>query len=155
MGEILDTAVNFFIQDDWPFTQTNGQPVLQLAFHGDSGTWTCLFQAREEQAQCIFYSVCPVNAPDHKRMAMAEFLTRVNYSTVIGNFEMDLSDGEVRYKTSIDVQDDHLSSNLVRNLIYTNVVIMDRYLPAIMNVIYGNVPPAEAIAKIEDAEARP
>jgi hypothetical protein len=30
---------------------------------------------------------------------------------IIGNFEMDFEDGEIRYKTSIDVEDDSLSSD--------------------------------------------
>lgn len=30
----------------------------------------------------------------------AEFLTRANYGLVFGNFEMDMHDGEIRYKPS-------------------------------------------------------
>jgi hypothetical protein len=34
-------------------------------------------------------------------------------------------------------------------VVYANVTIMDEYLLGIMSVIYGNLSPAEAIAKIE------
>ena len=149
MGEILDTVVIFFRQDDWPFIQLEGRPILQTATQGENGQWTCFAQAREEQAQFVFYSVCPVNAPEVKRLAVAEFLTWANYGMIIGNFEMDFNDGEVRYKTSIDVEGDRLSPALVKQLAYANVLTMDRYLPGIMAVIYGDVPPAEAVAQIE------
>jgi hypothetical protein len=69
---------------------------------------------------------------------------------LIGNFELDLVDGEIRFKTSNDVKNDRLSSALFQPLVYTNVVMMDRYLPGIMAVIYGGVSPENAIAQIEN-----
>jgi hypothetical protein len=68
---------------------------------------------------------------------------------IIGNFEMDFEDGEIRYKTSIDVEGDSLSSALIKRLVYANVMMMDAYLPGIMSVIYGDVEPKDAIAQIE------
>ena len=149
MTAILDTATSFFEEDGWPFTQFEGQPVLQMGFRGENGQWTCLAQAREEQSQFLFYSLCPVNAPEDSRPAVAEFLTRANYGLFIGNFELDLDDGEIRYKTSIDVEGDHLSPALVQQLVYANVFTMDRYLPGMMGVIYGHISPEDAIAQVE------
>jgi hypothetical protein len=68
---------------------------------------------------------------------------------IIGNFEMDFEDGEIRYKTSIDVEGDSLSSALIKRLVYANVMMMDAYLPGIMSVIYGDVSPEDAITQIE------
>jgi hypothetical protein len=150
MGEILDTAISFFQEDSWSFRQIEGQPVLVMGFQGESGQWNCYAQAREEEGQFIFYSVCPVNAPESKRMAVAEFLTRVNCGLFVGNFELDFDDGEIRYKTSIDIEGDRLVPALVGPLVYANVLMMDRYLPGLMSVIYGNVAPAEAVAKVEE-----
>jgi hypothetical protein len=67
----------------------------------------------------------------------------------IGNFELDFNDGEIRYKTSIDVEGDHLSSALIKTLVYTNVSMMDQYLPGIKAVIETGVSPEEAIRAIE------
>ncbi len=100
----------------------------------------------------MFYSLCPVTAPVDKRLVMAEFLTRANYGLTIGNFEMDFDSGEIHYKTSLDVEGDRLSTALVRQLVYANVAIVDRYLPGIMAVIYGNVLPIDAISQIESSE---
>ena len=44
---------------------------------------------------------------------------------------------------------DRLVPALVGPLVYANVLMMDRYLPGLMSVIYGNVAPAEAVAKAE------
>jgi hypothetical protein len=148
-GQFFEEIVNFFKEDDWPFVQIEGEPLLQMVFQGENGKWTCYAKARDDQEQFVFYSVCPVNAPDSKRLAVAEFLTRANSGMIIGNFEMDFEDGEIRYKTSIDVEGDSLTSALIKRLVYANVTMMDEYLPGIMSVIYGNASPVDAIAQIE------
>jgi hypothetical protein len=149
MGEILDVAANFFKEVGWQFMQAEGQPVLQLGVQTEQGQWAAFAQAREEQAQFIFYSVCPAKAPEDKRTAAAEFLTRANYGLAVGNFELDFDDGEIRYKTSIDVEGDRLSQPLVQQIVYTNIMMMDKYLAGILSVIYGNASPVEAIATVE------
>jgi hypothetical protein len=141
----LEEIVSFFTKDDWPYTKIKGEPVLLTAFQGENGKWNCSAKVREEQQQFIFYSICPVNAPENKRLAIAEFLTRANYGMIIGNFELDFADGEIRYKTSIDVEGDRLTSALIKQLVYANVTMMDEYLPGIMSVIEDDVEPKDAI----------
>jgi hypothetical protein len=148
-GTIYEAMINFFTADDWPFVQLPGQSALQIGFQGENGKWNCYARARDEEQQFVFYSICPVNAPQDKRLAVAEFITRANCGMMIGNFELDFSDGEISYKTSIDVEGDRLSSALIQGLVYANVTMMDEYLPGILSVIYGNVSPEDAIAQIE------
>ena len=150
MGNILDIAATFFKEDNWSFQQFEEEPILRMGFQGDNGQWTCFAMAREEQAQFVFYSVVAVKAPEARRPALAEFLTRANFGLIVGNFELDWDDGEVRYKTSLDVEGDRLTPALVKQMAYANVVTMDRYLPGIMRVIYGNVAPAQALAEIDE-----
>ncbi len=153
MSAILDKVVDFFEQDAWPFTRVEEWSAIRTGFKGESGEWICFARARKEEAQCLFYSVCPANVPEERRPAMAELLTRINYGLLIGNFEMDFADGEVRYKTSIDVEGDRLSVALVKNMVYANVLTMDWYLPAVMSVIYSDTSPSQAVARVEDTPA--
>ncbi|MFN6464898.1 MAG: YbjN domain-containing protein [Nostoc sp. DedVER02] len=146
---ILEEMLKFFTEDDWNFTKLQGESVLQLPFQGKNGRWNCYAKAREENKQFVFYSLCPITVPESKRQAVAEFLTRANYGLMIGNFELDFSDGEIRYKTSIDIVGDRLTFTLIKNLVYANVTMMDEYLPGIIFVINGDVSPEEAINKIE------
>jgi hypothetical protein len=146
---ILQAIINFFTKDDWGFTKIKGEPVLQLLFQGQNSQWTCYAKAREELSQFVFYSICPANVPESKRLVMAEFVTRANSGMIIGNFELDFTDGEIRYKTSIDVSGDNLSLAIIKNLVYSNVMMMDEYLPGIIAVIETGVEPESAIAQVE------
>jgi hypothetical protein len=150
MGKILEALRQFFTEDKWPFIELEKETVFKTGYSGKNANWSCYAQAREEQQMFIFYSVCPINIPQEKRDAVAEYLSRANYGLMIGNFEIDFNDGEVRYKTSLDVEDSVLTQALIHNLVYANVFMMDRYTPGIMEVVYGNVFPLDAIKKIEE-----
>jgi hypothetical protein len=149
MGKILESIRKFFRDDDWPFTVMEGKPILRTGFSGKNGKWTCFAQARENQQQFIFYSVFPNPAPEDRRPAAMEFITRANYGLVIGNFEMDIHDGDIRCKTSIDVEGGELNHVLIRQVVYSNVMTMNKYLPGLMSVLYANVSPEQAIRTIE------
>lgn len=149
MGAIYDAAVQFFKEEEWVFVEIEGKPALSLNYAGKSGTWSCFAKAEEDKDMMLFYSYCPVKVPENKRPLVGDFLTRANYGLLIGNFEMDYNDGEVRYKTSIDVEGDELSKALVKRLVYDNLAVMDRYLPGVLSEIYGGASPTEAIAQVE------
>ncbi len=146
---IFDAMLQFFKDDDWKFQQLEGKPILRMGFAGKNGNWMSYAQAQDDKQRFIFYSILETKVPADKRQAVAEFLTRANYGLVIGNFEMDFSDGEVRYKTSVDVEGTQLAQSMIRVLVYTNVLMMDKYLPGVMQVIYSNTSPADAVAAVE------
>jgi len=149
MGKIFDALVSFFEEDEWPFEQLEGEPLLRTGFSGKNGKWLCFARAREDAEQFLFYSICPFRAPPERRMAVMEFLTRANYGMIIGNFEMDLEDGEIRYKTAVDVEGGELTSTMIKNLVYINVRMMDKYLPGIKAVSESGADPKEMVEEIE------
>lgn len=148
---MFDTMVQFFKDDEWRFEQIEGKTILKMGFKGENGAWRCFAQIREEQKQFIFYSILDFNVPAEKRPKMAEFITRANYGLITGNFEMDFSDGEVRFKTSMDVKDneDKFCTSLIKKMVYLNVLMTDKYLPGIVAVQHDLLSPQEAIAKVE------
>ncbi len=147
--QIFNTMIDFFEDDGWEFDHVDEMPVLRLGFSGEHGRWLCYAQAREMQQQFVFYSVMPVTASPEKRMHIAEYITRANYGMVIGNFEMDFDDGEIRYKTSIDVEGSDITPELIQQCVYANVVISDRYLPGLMRVIYADIDPEVALYELD------
>lgn len=147
----LQAVAAFFTEDGWSFEQMPERPILRLPFQGKGGRWNCYAQIRvtRDVEQILFYSVLPLNVPADKLPAIAEFITRANYGMALGNFELDFNDGEVRYKTSVDVTDAEITGNLLRPLIYTNVLMMDKYMSGLMAVVYADMSPEQAVREIE------
>ncbi len=134
---------------DW--AETTDDEVIEAEIGGENGTWTCYLVAREAEQRVSVYSQAPWYAPEPNRGAMAELLTRINYGLSIGNFEMDFADGEIRFKTSLDVSGDRMSTELLTNLFEPNFAAMDTYLPALEAVRDARLSPPEAAASVEDS----
>jgi hypothetical protein len=146
---LAEEVHRFFADHDWPTAPYEEPPSLQMMYQGDCGRWGCLALIREEEQQLIVYSVCPAGAPQERRTQMGEFVTRANSRLSMGNFEMGYETGEVRFKTALDLGGHPISQALINQLVFGNVLLMDRYLPGIMAVLYGDVSPVDAIAQIE------
>jgi hypothetical protein len=149
MGRILDALKQFLEEDKWPYSLVEDRPVYKTGFEGKNGQFTCYAQERAEQDQIVFYSIFPVRAPENKMAEIGEFINRANYGMIIGNFEIDFSDGEIRYKTSVDVEGVELNEALVRHLVYANVLTIDKYFPGLMRVLYAGVDAVDAISEVE------
>ena len=146
---LLEDVVEFFQQENWDFFKVKGEPTLVLHFQGDNGRWFCYAKVKEADKQFIFYSICTINASQEKRLAVAEFLIRANYDLNIGKFELDFTEGEIRCKTSIDLEERQLDLAQLKRLVHINLALMDSYLPGIESVIYKEVSAVDAIAQIE------
>ncbi len=148
MSSLLESVVAFFHEDEWPF-QMSDEGLIRSMFQGDNGKWACQGWVREAEQQFVFYSSCPIAVPEARISDVVEFITRANFCMIIGNFEIDYSDGEIRYKTSIQVEPQALTPDVCGRVVYANVMLMDQYLPGIMAVITGAATPQQAIAQIE------
>ena len=142
LGRYLET-------DGWFPRAVEGQHAFRTYYKGKHGELRCYAQVRVDVQQFLFYAMATIKVPEEARPAVAEFITRANFGLRVGNFELDYSDGEVRYKSSLDFEDELLSDNLIRNTIYPAVQTLDSYLPGLMKVAFGGLTPFEAIQEIE------
>ncbi|MCC6453437.1 MAG: YbjN domain-containing protein [Caldilineaceae bacterium] len=150
MATLLESLKEFFTQDEWHFEEAESQPLLRMEFWTEENAWSCYAQALEEEQQFVFYSIAPVTITRPKLWLGAEYLLRANYNLILGNFEMDMDSGLVRFKTSIDVEGDRLSYSLFRPVVYANLSMMARYLPGLQAVVFEDAAPQVALATVEN-----
>ena len=150
-GYLWDVVTQFFEEDEWRFHKIDEISTLRMTFGGKNGTWECFAEVKEEQQQFLFYSRLLNKIPEEKRQEISEYLTRANYGLKIGNFEMDFNDGEISFKTSVDVKGGSLTTAMIKTMVYLNVLMMDKYFPGLMKVVYGGATPENAISEIEDS----
>ena len=148
MGRLLDTVVEYLDDEGFEY-DVESEERVDLSFTTSNGVLVTWFSLDDEDQVVLFVTRCPVFVPQERREAAMEFLTRANFGLRLGHFEFDLDDGEVRYKTSIDVEGDRLTPVLVKRLVRPNLMTMDRYLPGLLRVVFGATTPAQEIAAIE------
>lgn len=144
---LWETVKDFFEESSvWSScTQLPEQTVLRLKVQTEDTLLTCYAQVVEYQDLCSFYSLCPIEIPEAQRLSVMEYITRVNYDLPIGNFELNLDVGEVRFKTSIDVEGDRLSEALLQALTRANLEIMIDYLPGIYAIVKDGISAQKAL----------
>lgn len=155
MPSIYEAIGQFLNDDRWAHEPLVGQSVYRVFYQGVNGRLVCFAQARDTEQQFVFYAYCPAEVPPDQRPAIAEYLTRANYGLVLGNFEMDYQDGEVRFKTSIDVDGTLLTPQLIRPVIYANVLTMDEYLAGILSILQSGAAPDAALRQVLERAANP
>jgi len=148
MGPLLEKAQAYFKLDDWD-VETISDTVLQTAFRGDNGEWDCLAVVLDTSDHFLFYSIVGTSVPEGVRSQMAHFLHRANHGLNIGNFEFDLSQGEIRFKTSVQANSEQFTHELFQSLVHHNVLVVDEYYPGIRSIIEDAMSAEAAIMMIE------
>lgn len=122
-----------------PYRTPESERMLLMTLHA---------RAVEGERRIMCYTYWPTFVPLDKLPAVMEFITRANYGLVLGNFELDLRDGELRYKASVSVTGLPVDRATLWPSAITAVSMLDRYTPGIEAVLAGQTP-AAAIAQIE------
>lgn len=92
------------------------------------------------------------DVPEPKLAEVSEYLTRANYGLVVGNFELDMDSGHVRYKTSMDLEGAVVEQVLFKNLIYSNLTTADRYHPGLLKLLWGDDMTARAAISLVEGD---
>lgn len=76
---------------------------------------------------------------------------RINNDLALGNFDLDMDDGEIQYRTGFMLEGDDVDPGLLRHTVFANWVTTDMYFPAFAAVLYQGMPPKEALEGVKDA----
>ena len=101
----------------------------------------------------LFTTILPMNITEKNRGAVSDYMTRVNYTLLLGNFQMDLTDGELSYKAvGVFEEETGLPDSVVTRLTYVGFNMFDKYLPGVFAILYGGKTPAEAFDEVNSKD---
>lgn len=108
---------------------------------GEHGNWHTFIQITDdlEARQVIVHAHLPALVPVSTRLKVTELLTRINYDLVLGNFELGLDDGELLFKTAVDLADGQLTQAMFDRLYRLNSRVMNEHYGQIWSVAFGDV----------------
>ncbi|GHV41023.1 hypothetical protein FACS1894187_22430 [Synergistales bacterium] len=94
-----------------------------------------------EESLCA-YAQSPVSATKNQKTltAVAEYIARVNYSSLLqSNFDLNLDNGDVRVKSVLLCDEDHLPGlEIVRQVINASFLALDKHGDGLLSAIYGS-----------------
>ena len=100
-----------------------------------------LFRVQEKNNLLAVYGILPFLIPESHQSAAMLLITQINYDMLIGNLEMDINDGEIRYKNAIDVEAVGIDENTIEHLLQS-VIAMTTVTYEIFSDLVNNQNPA-------------
>lgn len=100
-----------------------------------------LFRVQEHNNLLAVYGILPFLIPESHQTAAMLLITQINYDMLIGNLEMDINDGEIRYKNAIDVEAVGMDENTIEHLLQS-VIAMTTVTYEIFSDLVNNQNPA-------------
>lgn len=139
---LFERVAGYLDANDWNYTACEEKTYFSMGYRIKDGSLRIIVDVFEVDSfqRVLVYSSFPVFIPEHRRTAAAESLTRINYTTIFGNFEMDLKDGEVRVRTVLET-DGEISDAMICHVLGANIDAADRYFAPLLTVAFGNAKP--------------
>ena len=144
-GDPFDVLIAHFEANGIRFSSSREKRRAWFTMNSGSALQKCTFGFDRTGDVLQIRIQYPVLAKEKFRPLAMEFMTRANYGLVIGNFEMDLKDGEIRYHTSHLMEEGRLEDETIKRLFSTAMGTADRYFPALMRVLFAGETPEDAV----------
>jgi hypothetical protein len=126
-----------------PLEET-GEGLYRFEARAGARTWSVLVWIDEEKRSCAVFSVLPELVEPERRAVVAQYLVDRNYYLTVGGFEMDLDDGEVRFRTSVDAANATFDEALFVNLVSANLSMFGLFQDALRGLATGTLTLDEA-----------
>lgn len=146
---IVDCLKQYFNDKQWHYThyrpKTNdSQKSHHLSLRMRHKQINCgyLFRVQEKNKLLAIYGILPFSIPETHQSAAMLLITQINYDMLVGNLEMDVNDGEIRYKNAIDVEAVGLDNEIIEHLLQS-VVAMTTVAHELFGNLVNNQDPAE------------
>ena len=154
-NQVLARKIDQFLtDDDWKYTFDEDIGLFRFTFSINSKLKQLLYDIKVNDDEYMVYANCSVGPEkDDKELMtkLAEFFCRANYGLRIGCFEMDMNDGEIRYKVCVDCDgDSEPTEEIIKNSIIVPAYMFDRYGNGMLEVIFAGKDPEQAV---KDAES--
>ena len=85
----------------------------------------------------LVYAAMDQKCAEAFRFETAALLTRINYDIVYGSFDMDFSDGDIRFRFPVDCDGMLPSRDIVQDSVALPALMMERFGDAIYRVMNG------------------
>lgn len=149
--QIVDAVSHWLDHDDWHYDYNAEKHMFKMGISLKSKLQSGRIFVDVKEDCYVVYIYAPISGKDNLA-ELTKYLTMANYGLLNGNFELDVDDGEIRYKTYVNCDGlRELSSAVIEDSIYVGCVMMDRYGDGIAALALGF---SDADTEIKKAEKK-
>lgn len=128
--EIAEVVKKFLEEDEWNYSFDDETGLFRFDLRIRSKIQKINYAIDVHKDEIVIYGISPVAAdPDASEcmVHMAEFICHTNYGIKNGCFEFDFEDGEIRFRSYIDCDNNMPSVEVVKNSVYCIAAMYKSY----------------------------
>jgi hypothetical protein len=132
--DLWSGVVSYLQSRSYRFEQHPDLHVARFVFTGASGSWVIALVVDDAEATFSVISCLRSKAPAHCRVTLSELLHRLNRVSMLGAFLIDLDDGEVSFRVSVDcspITEPTSLQSAIGSAITRSIRSVDQFLPTI------------------------
>ena len=103
---------------------------------------------RAQPCQMVVYAYHPLIIVSSMRPLTTELFARINHELAIGNFELDFTDGHIRFRNGIDFTGVVLAKEMVKTAVELAFGTLATYHTPLVRTLFDNCSPKEALRDI-------
>ena len=150
--QIKNCIQNYLDKNEWYYTFDEEDIFFRAGIKIDGKLSRCDLIIDIGKSFYLVYAKIALSADPNNINAVSEYLHRANFGLKLGSFELDHSDGEIRYKMYVDCGDDcdcMPSESVIRRSLEMPASMLEIYGDGLMRVLLGVATPEEAIEEAE------
>ena len=126
--QIIDAVRDYLDADDWRYEYDAERNLIRAGVELKCKLKNARMVIRFRKTDYNVYMISPVSADAENLGEVLRFAAMANYGLASGNFEVDVEDGEIRYKSYVDCDGlETLPKELFDDGINACWAMMDRY----------------------------
>lgn len=151
--EIVDAVRDWLDDDDWKYEYDAEHHFIRMGINLKSKIREAKIYVDFKSDCYLVYVVAPINADKDNLGEMLKYVAMANYGLICGNFEIDVADGEFRFKSYVNCEGlEQLPSEVIRESVVVGCHMMDRYGDGFAALAMGFSDAETEIKKSEKSE---
>lgn len=154
---LYERIKSFLETDNWHYSFRD-EGVFEMDFKMDSVISPIRIIIFVEKDCFQVRALLPISAEISNSKGLFEllkFVTKVNYQLKVGNFIVDIDDGEIAYKVHVDCEGiDAIGNEIVKNSVVCTILMSKRYIPGLVAILFYGENAYTAFEKCELEEKR-
>lgn len=151
MKKLQSIIRNWAIADGNPnpeFSESDNGVISSYGFYspGEHAKYNVFVDCNEKTEVVSAFAYAPFEVPESRREEVAELFVRLNRKILLGNFDLDMNDGEIRFRSGMDVEGGELTQTMIENLIRVCIWSWEKHYETIMEVAFGDTPAYVAVS---------
>ncbi len=127
---------------------TEEQTLIKLGVELTVGGATGLVIVHNRAGLVECYASASVNIPESHRLEVSKYIDIANAISYLGHLQLNHANGHIRSKTYYRFQEEGMHELIIQDNLTEVFHLLDKFLPGIMNVVYGGRNADEAIEEL-------